>query len=50
FQNLLQLPGRVYQVNRDPSQNRDSYLLNYSESTYDFVMWQQHAYVRLFAN
>lgn len=30
FQNLLQLQGRVYQVKRDPSQNRDSYVLNFT--------------------
>lgn len=50
FQNLLQLPGRVYQVNRDPSQNRDSYLLNYSgvqalaviQAVLPYLMRKQH--------
>lgn len=38
FQSLVGLQGRVYQVNRTRSQNRDSYQLNYDgESALDVI-------------
>lgn len=32
FQNLIGLPGRIYQVRRTQSQNRDSYVLIYTDA------------------